>query len=47
MDRKKDMIITGGENVYCAGVENILVSHFKHPMLLVFAYAPPRNAGLS
>jgi len=27
VDRKKDMIITGGENVYCAEVENALASH--------------------
>jgi fatty-acyl-CoA synthase len=27
VDRKKDMIITGGENVYCAEVENVLAAH--------------------
>ena len=27
VDRVKDMIITGGENVYCAEVERILVEH--------------------
>src|SRR6476646_1864563 len=27
VDRKKDMIITGGENVYCAEVENTLSAH--------------------
>ena len=27
VDRKKDMIISGGENVYCAEVENALASH--------------------
>ncbi len=27
VDRKKDMIITGGENVYCAEVENVLTDH--------------------
>jgi fatty-acyl-CoA synthase/long-chain acyl-CoA synthetase len=28
-DRLKDMIITGGENVYCAEVENVLAAHPK------------------
>ncbi|MCX4245174.1 fatty-acid--CoA ligase FadD5 [Paraliomyxa miuraensis] len=27
VDRKKDMIISGGENVYCAEVENAIASH--------------------
>ncbi len=27
VDRKKDMIITGGENVYCAEVEDALSAH--------------------
>ena len=27
VDRKKDMIITGGENVYCAEVEDVLAAH--------------------
>jgi Acyl-CoA synthetases (AMP-forming)/AMP-acid ligases II len=31
VDRKKDMIISGGENVYCAEVENAL---FAHPAIL-------------
>ncbi|GAA2977352.1 fatty-acyl-CoA synthase [Microbacterium terrae] len=31
VDRKKDMIISGGENVYCAEVENVL---FAHPAIL-------------
>lgn len=31
VDRKKDMIVTGGENVYCLEVENIL---YKHPAIL-------------
>ena len=29
MDRKKDMIISGGENIYCAEVENVLAGHPK------------------
>ncbi|MGA9871566.1 MAG: fatty-acid--CoA ligase FadD5 [Rhodococcus sp. (in: high G+C Gram-positive bacteria)] len=31
VDRKKDMIISGGENIYCAEVENVL---FAHPRIL-------------
>ncbi|ALE73120.1 long-chain fatty acid--CoA ligase [Pseudonocardia sp. EC080625-04] len=29
VDRKKDMVISGGENVYCAEVENVLAGHPK------------------
>jgi acyl-CoA synthetase (AMP-forming)/AMP-acid ligase II len=31
VDRKKDMIVTGGENVYCTEVENVL---YMHPKIL-------------
>ncbi|MEU4316525.1 fatty-acid--CoA ligase FadD5 [Nocardia sp. NPDC024068] len=30
VDRKKDMIISGGENIYCAEIENVL---FAHPQI--------------
>ncbi len=29
MDRKKEMVIRGGENIYCIEVENVLYQHPK------------------
>jgi fatty-acyl-CoA synthase len=29
VDRKKDMIISGGENIYCAEIENLMAAHPK------------------
>jgi len=29
VDRKKDMIISGGENIYCAELENVVADHPK------------------
>ncbi|MEZ4451913.1 MAG: long-chain-fatty-acid--CoA ligase [Nannocystaceae bacterium] len=41
VDRKKDMIISGGENVYCAEVENALAAH---PEILDVAVYGRRDA---
>ena len=41
-DRKKDMIITGGFNVYPAEVENILLSHPKIGQVAVVGTTDPR-----
>jgi acyl-CoA synthetase (AMP-forming)/AMP-acid ligase II len=39
LDRKKNMVISGGENIYCAEVERVL---FDHPAVLeVIAYGVP------
>jgi len=29
VDRKKEMVIRGGENIYCIEVENVLYQHSK------------------
>jgi fatty-acyl-CoA synthase len=42
VDRKKDMIITGGENVYCAEVENALAAHPAVAELAVIGIADER-----
>ncbi|MEG3616555.1 long-chain-fatty-acid--CoA ligase [Isoptericola haloaureus] len=42
VDRLKDMIISGGENVYCAEVENALYSHPKIVEVAVYGRADER-----
>ena len=46
VDRAKDMIVTGGENVYCTEVEDVL---FRHPAVLEAAVfgVPGRALGRS
>jgi acyl-CoA synthetase (AMP-forming)/AMP-acid ligase II len=42
VDRKKDMIITGGENVYCTEVEAVLAAHPAILEVAVFGEPDPR-----
>ncbi|WP_305093597.1 fatty-acid--CoA ligase FadD5 [Prescottella sp. R16] len=42
VDRKKDMIISGGENIYCAEVENALFAHPKVLEAAVIGRADPQ-----
>ncbi|MDT7707684.1 MAG: fatty-acyl-CoA synthase [Pseudonocardiales bacterium] len=42
VDRKKDMIISGGENIYCAEVENTLAKHPKIGEVALIGVADPR-----
>jgi acyl-CoA synthetase (AMP-forming)/AMP-acid ligase II len=42
VDRKKDMIISGGENIYCAEVENVLAGHPKVADVAVIGVPDPR-----
>ncbi len=42
VDRAKDMVIRGGENVYCAEVENALFAHEEVAECVVFAVADDR-----
>ncbi len=42
VDRKKDMIISGGENVYCAEVENVLAGHPKVLEAAIYGRADER-----
>ena len=42
VDRKKDMIISGGENIYCAEVENVLAAHPKIAEVALIGVADER-----
>ncbi|HYF27411.1 MAG TPA: FAD-binding protein, partial [Baekduia sp.] len=42
VDRAKDMIITGGENVYCSEVEDVLARHEAVQEVAVFGVPDPR-----
>ncbi len=42
VDRKKDMIISGGENVYCAEVENVVAGHPSVADVAVIGAPHPR-----
>ncbi|MDP4652066.1 MAG: AMP-binding protein, partial [Haliea sp.] len=42
VDRAKDMVLRGGENVYCAEVENALFAHEAVAECVVFAVADDR-----
>src|SRR3954471_2342373 len=42
VDRKKDMIISGGENIYCAEVENVLAAHPKVGEVALIGVPDPR-----
>ncbi|MDY6995286.1 MAG: fatty-acid--CoA ligase FadD5 [Actinomycetota bacterium] len=42
VDRKKDMIISGGENIYCAEVENVLAAHPDIVEVAVIGRAHPK-----
>jgi long-chain acyl-CoA synthetase len=42
VDRKKDMVLRGGENVYCAEVENAIFAHDAVAECIVFAVPDDR-----
>jgi fatty-acyl-CoA synthase len=42
VDRKKDMIISGGENIYCAEVEDVLAGHPKVAEVALIGVPDPR-----
>ena len=44
VDRKKDMIVSGGENIYCAEVENVVAAHPKVAEVAVIG-VPDRRWG--
>ena len=43
VDRKKDMIISGGENIYCAEVENVLAGDPQVADVAVIEVPDPRS----
>jgi fatty-acyl-CoA synthase len=42
VDRKKDMIISGGENIYSAEVENVVAAHVKVAEVSVIGVSDPK-----
>lgn len=42
VDRKKDMVLRGGENIYCAEVENVIFSYSAVSECVVFSVADER-----
>ncbi|MFW9792601.1 AMP-binding enzyme, partial [Brucella melitensis] len=42
VDRLKDMIISGGENIYCAELENVVADHPKVAQVAVVGRADER-----
>jgi len=42
VDRKKDMIVSGGENIYCAELENVLAAHPKVAEVSIIGVPDPK-----
>jgi long-chain acyl-CoA synthetase len=42
LDRQKDMIVTGGENVYCGEVEAVILEHPAEREVAVFGIPDPQ-----
>ena len=42
VDRQKDMILRGGENIYCVEIEDVLYEHPKVREVAVVGVQPPR-----